>query len=153
MKNNKTTATLLGFGLLVATLSMARAGDLPPPGSKSLSTILQAVDAHSLGVITSMEFDDGWWEVKVCKGDTCQKLYIDPKSGEEKRRKNTVMDDDELPPANAKSVATIVQWIEGRVQGTITEVEFDDGSWEIKLRHGGRKIKLDVNPLNGDIKR
>jgi hypothetical protein len=90
-----------------------------------------------LGVFTSAELDDGWWEVKVCKAGACQKLYIDPTSGAEKRRRQADSHD-ELPPANARPLSAIVQSIEDRGLGAITEVEFDDGFWEVEFRKDGR---------------
>ena len=152
MKSKSITSFLLGFGLFLATLSIAGAGEFPPPGSKPLSAILKSLEGQELGVLASTEFDDGWWEVKVCKAGACQKLYIDPRTGEEKRRRKTDSDD-ELPPANAKPLSAIVQSIEDRGLGAIAEVEFDDGFWEVELRKDGRKIKLDVDPSTGETRR
>jgi hypothetical protein len=152
MTSKSIMSFLLGLGLFLAPLSMAGAGEVPPPGSKPLSAILKSLEGQELGVFTSTEFDDGWWEVKVCKAGACQKLYIDPKSGEEKRRRKADSDD-ALPPANAKSLSAIVQSIEDRGMGTIMEVEFDDGFWKVELRKDGRKIKLDVDPKTGETRR
>lgn len=131
---------------------LAWASDLPPSGSKLLSTILKSVEGQEFGVITGAEFDDGWWEVKVCKDDACQKRYIDPKSGDENRRRKTDTDN-ELPSANAKSLSAIVQSVEDRGLGFITEVEFDDGFWEVELRKDGQKSKLDIDPRTGETRR
>jgi len=81
---------------------------------------------------------------KVCKGPACQKLYIDPRSGEEKCRRNADSDD-EAPSENAKPLSAIVRSIEDRGAGTITEVEFERGFWVVELRRDGRKIKLDID--------
>lgn len=152
MESKSITSFLSGLCLLLATISIAGAGDLPPPGSKPLSAILKSVEGQDLGVITSAEFDDGWWEVKVCKGPACHKLYIDPESGEEKRRREAGSDN-ELPPANAKPLSAIAQSIEDSKAGVITEVEFDDGFWEVELRNDGRKSKLDIDPRTGETRR
>jgi hypothetical protein len=152
MKSKSITSFLSGLCLLLATISIAGAGELPPPGSKPLSAILKSVEGLELGVITRSEFDDGWWEVKVCKGPACHKLYIDPRSGEEKRRREA-HSDNELPPANGKPLLAIVQSIEDSKAGVITEVKFDDGFWEVDLRKDGQKIKLDINPGTGGTRR
>ncbi|GIL21301.1 MAG: PepSY domain-containing protein [Candidatus Jettenia sp.] len=75
-----------------------------------------------------------------------------PKSGKEKRRK-TDDSDDELPPANTKPLSAIVQSLEDRNQGVITNVEFDEGLWEVELREDGRKIKLYIDPKTGETRR
>lgn len=43
-----------------------------------------------------------------------------------------------MPSANAKPLSTIVQAIETRETGTITEVDCDHGFWEVELRRDGR---------------
>ncbi len=151
MNSKSITPILLVFALLLAPLSVAGAGDFPSPGSKPLSAILKSVEEQRLGVITEAEFDDGLWEVKICDAGACQKLDIDPRSGEEKRRRKT--DSDEIPPANAMLLSTIVESVEARGVWIITAVEFDDGFWEVELRKDGRKIKLAIDPGTGETRR
>ena len=151
MNSKSIPPILLVFGLLLAPLSVAGAGDFPSPGSKPLSAILKSVEEQRLGVITEAEFDDGLWEVKICDVGACQKLYIDPRSGEEKRRRNTYPD--KMPPANAMPLSTIVQSVEARESGVITEVDFDDGFWEVELHKDGRKSKLAIDPRSGETRR
>lgn len=151
MKSNRILAILSLSGLLLAPLAVAVADELPPPNAKPLSAILKSVESQKLGSISEAEFDDGLWEVKVCAAQACQQLYLDPRTGEEKRRRKT--HSDEMPPANSMPISTIIQSVEARGQGTITEIEFDLGSWEVKLRKDKRKIKLVINPMNGEIRR
>jgi hypothetical protein len=139
------------FALSLLFAPAASAGDIPPPGSRPLSSILSAVEAQKLGSISEAEFDDGRWEVKVCQAGACQKLYIDPRTGKETRRRKT--DSDDVPPPNAIPLSKIVQSVEARGLGIITEVEFDDGYWEVELRKDGRKIKLVLDPLTGEARR
>ncbi|GHT93164.1 hypothetical protein FACS1894116_04620 [Betaproteobacteria bacterium] len=146
MKYKHIACTLGAFAFLLTPLS-AWAGDIPPAGSKPLSEILKAVEQQKLGVISEGEFDDGFWEVKVCDALTCQKLYIDPKSGTEQRRRKT--DPDEINPTGAMPLSTIVQSIEARGLGIITEVEFDDGYLKIELRKDGESTKLVLDPRTG----
>lgn len=152
MRNRGIRSLLLGVSVLLATITIVGAGELPPPGSKPFSAILKSIEGQELGVITSAEFDDGWWEVKVYKGRDCFDLYIDPKSGEEKRRE-PVLAGNELPPANVKTLSSIIQSLEGRKPGVIMGVEFDDGFWEVKLHKDGREIKLDIDPRTGETRR
>lgn len=129
----------------------ASAGELPPPDGKPLSEIVRSVEAMKLGVITSVEFDDGLWEVKTRQGRSATKLYIDPHSGAEKRRKPD--DPEEAPPAGAKPLSAIIAALEAQKAGVITSVEFDDGYWEVKLRRDGAKQKIDIVPQTGARRR
>lgn len=152
MKSTCIRSLLLVVSVLLATMAIIGAGELPPPGSKPLSAILKSVEGQELGVIMSAEFDDSWWEVKVCKSLDCLKLYIDPRSGGEKRRE-TDDSDDELPPENIKPLSAIIQSLEDRNLGIITDVEFDEEFWKVKLCKDGRKIKLDIDPRTGETRR
>jgi len=151
MKSKHIPTILLVFGLLLTPLSAAVASDLPSPGSRPLSTILKSVEEQRIGVITEAEFDDGLWEVKICNPGACHKLYIDAKSGEEKRRR--IAYPAEMPPMHAMPLSTIVESVEARELGIITEVEFDDGFWEVELRKDGRKSKLAIDPRSGETRR
>jgi hypothetical protein len=151
MKSKRIQPILLVVGLFLAPLSVAWAGEVPPPGSKPLSEVLESVEKQKLGLIMEAEFDDGLWEVKVCDAGACRKLYIAPKSGEEKRRRQT--DSDEMPPVNAMPLSTIIKSVEARGLGIITEVEFDDGFWEVELRKDGRKSDLTIDPRTGETRR
>ena len=147
MKNPVVAMALALSGVCAGS---AAAGELPPAGSKPLSEIVKAVEGKKLGVIAQAEFDDGRWEVTVCEASACQKLYLDPAAGTEQRRRKT--DSDELPPADAKPLSAIVQAVEARGAGSISEVEFDMGHWEFALRKDGRKSKLVVDPRTGQAK-
>lgn len=150
MKCKSIPLTGLIFSLLLAPL-FAWAGDVPPTDSKPLSEILLSVEQQRLGVFSEAEFDDGLWELKVCDAGACQKLYIAPRSGDEIRRRRVNLD--ETPPANAKPLSVIVQSVEALGLGVITEVEFDDGFWEIDVHKDSRKSKLIVDPITGEKKR
>lgn len=61
---------------------------------------------------------------------------------------------DETPPPNAKPLSTIIKAVEDRGYGTITEVEFDDGKWEIEVHQaGGKEIEVHVDAISGQISR
>jgi uncharacterized membrane protein YkoI len=158
MKTKSISSIFLLFVLPLAPLSMAVAGEVPSPKGKPLSEILQSVEAQKSGVIPKAEYDDGLWEVRVCDASACQKLYIDPRSGEQKRRKKA--DSEKIPPANAMPISKIVQSVEARGLGIITEVEFDEGFWHVfdegfwnvELRKDGRKVKVGIDAITGEIK-
>jgi len=142
---------LLTCALLLVPMSQVLASDVPPAGSKSLSAILKAAETQDIGVIAKAEFDDGLWQLKAFKDSAWTKHYLDPKSGEEKRKGST--DSQSLPPANALPLSTIVQAVEARGLGTITEVEFSDSRWEVDIRKDGQRIRLELDPLTGETKR
>jgi len=59
---------------------------------------------------------------------------------------------DETPPANAKPLSVIIKSVEDRHYGAITEVEFDDGKWEIEVHQaGGREKEIHVDAISGQI--
>jgi uncharacterized membrane protein YkoI len=55
--------------------------DRPPGDGKSLSEIAKFIEDQRAGVITGIEFDDGFWEVEIRKDGKKVKLNIDPKTG------------------------------------------------------------------------
>lgn len=128
---------LLGAGTLVV-MAVSRAMDLPPSEGQSLTAIVHSVERKDLGAIRSVEYERDWWkatglwEITVCK-ESCLKLYIDPKTGDERRRKSDDLED-ELPPANTRGPSTITKSFEDRKLGFITEIEFEHGAWHVKFR-------------------
>jgi hypothetical protein len=140
------------LGLLLLATVAAQARDLPPTDSKPLSAIILSVEAQNLGVITEVEFDDGLWEVTVRKGRVSLQLYLDPRSGTERRRR-TDASDGPLPPRNAKPLSEIVRSLETQNLGVITDIEFDDGYWEVEFRKEGQKVKMDFHPRTGKPRR
>lgn len=150
MKSKSILLTGAAFCLSLAPVSPGWAGDVPPEGGKPLSEILESVEGQKLGVFSEAEFDDGLWELKVCEASACWKLYIAPKSGDEIRRRKA--DSDEIPPTDARPLSAIIRSVEARGSGTITEVEFDDGVWEVDLRRDGKKTRLIIDPVTGEIK-
>jgi hypothetical protein len=81
MKSKFPWKSLVGCGL-VALANVAQADERPPTGSLPLSAIAAAVERSHPGVISSAEFDDGWWDVEVCDDRGCRELRIDPRTGE-----------------------------------------------------------------------
>lgn len=138
----------VAFGLLAAGALSANAGELPPQGSEPLSTILKLVESQHLGTIAEAEFDDGLWQIKACPSTGCDKLYVDPATGKEVRRKKS--GPEELPPAGSIAISTVIQHVETNQRGRISEVEFEHGPWQVELRNGIHKTKLLINPVTGN---
>jgi hypothetical protein len=151
MKRKWAVTAVWAVSSALLPLSSPLAGEIPPADGKPLSAILKSVEAQKIGRITQAEFDDGLWELKICGANDCQKLYLDPRTGDEKRRRRT--DRDEPPSANAAPLSTTIESIETRGIGAVTEVEFDDGVWTVKLRQGSNKTKLIADPITGKTKR
>ena len=135
------------FGVLTFCALPATAGEPPPQGSTPLSTILRSVESQHLGTIAEAEFDDGLWQVKACQATSCDKLYLDPTTGKEVRRRKS--GSESLPPAGAMALSAVIQRAESSQRGRVSEVEFDHGHWEVELRNGTRKTKLLINPATG----
>ena len=130
-------------------MAFAWGGETPPTGSQPLSEILITVEKESFGTLSDVEFDDGVWEAKVCKAGVCEKLYFNPTSGELVRRR--LSEADETPQGNVKPLSEIVKLVEAKGLGTITEIEYDDGFWEVELRKDGKLNRVFVNPVSGEI--
>jgi hypothetical protein len=60
---------------------------------------------------------------------------------------------DELPPVNSKSLSGIIRAVEDKGFKTITEVEFDDGVWNIEAHEAdGKEVRLKADPITGEIR-
>lgn len=145
----KRTTTLLAAGLVLMALSAVQAGGVPPADGKALSEIVKAVEALKLGVITEVEFDDGFWEVELHSDSNETTLYLDPKAGTVSRQRDLTDIHEELPPKDAKPLSEIVVSVETMKLGTITQIEFEDGYWEVTTLKDGVKNKMDIDPKSG----
>ena len=59
---------------------------------------------------------------------------------------------DEIPPPNAKPLSQILKMVEDRGYRSITEVEFEDGKWEIEFHPaGGKQSEIHVDPVTAVI--
>jgi len=58
---------------------------------------------------------------------------------------------DERPPADAKSMLTIVTQLEKDGYGPVTDVSFDDGSCEVEIVKDDVEHELNVDPLTGKV--
>lgn len=121
----------------LAGIAATRALDVPPTDAQSLTAILLSVERKGVGTVRSVEYERDWWqltgdwEVTACK-ETCLTLYIDAKSGEERRRKSDELEDD-VPPDVRGAAALARSFEEGKL-GFITEMEFEHGAWQVKYR-------------------
>ena len=60
--------------------------------------------------------------------------------------------EDETPPANAKPLSVIIKAVEDQGYKTITEVEFEDGKWEIEIHQpGGKESEIHVDPMTAKV--
>lgn len=133
----------------LTVLAAVQAGEVPPKDTKPLSDVVKAVEDTKAGVITQVEFDDGLWEVEVHNGNKEVTLYLDPKTGTEKRRQESIEVSESLPPKGSMPLSAIIKTVEDKKPGMISEVEFDRGDWEVTLRADGKKWKWHIDPMTG----
>jgi hypothetical protein len=139
----------------VAAYFALRHLETPPSDGKPLSAILQSLERSDLGIVSSVEFERDWrrlsgaWEATVCK-DVCMRVLLDPRSGDELQRRFRKRSE-ELPPSGGQSLFAIARSLEERKLGVITELEFEGGAWEIKVRHNSDQFKLNANPQTGEL--
>jgi len=144
-------SSLIVSVLYFVGLGIALANDIPPTDGQPLSKILYALESREGAVITEVEFDDGKWEIKILRMGSFEELYINPKTGATEKRETLRSSIRKLPPDNAKPLSAIVQAVENRGIGAITEIEFDDGVWEVEFRRDGKKVEMDIDPITGEI--
>lgn len=145
-------ALAVSFAALAAAAAALAA---PPPGdAKPLSEILDVVQQRHPGMIVAAEFEHDRWEVFNCPSASrkCRELYVDPHSAQTLRDKSE-SHSSRRPPAGGKSAAQIARSVEERRLGTITEIEFDDGVWEVSVRGTGVRAKLYLDPVSGEMQR
>jgi len=134
-------SALLGFTMT----STARTGEAPNEAGVTLSSLLEKVEAEQLGVVIEAEHEHGKWEIESCKLDGCTDIKFDAKTGAELKRKSE-KSDDALPPDGAKPLSEVVKTFEDH-QYAITEIEFEDGVWEVYWIKDDRKVKSYLDPM------
>ncbi len=55
------------------------------------------------------------------------------------------------PPSDSKRLSEIVLILEKAGYHPISEIEFDDGHWEVDAYQNGEKIEVNVDPKTGTI--
>jgi hypothetical protein len=57
----------------------------------------------------------------------------------------------EIPPEGSLPLSEIVASIEMAGHTAITEVEFEDGVWEVDFMVGGEAYELEIDPMTGEV--
>ncbi|RZT93859.1 PepSY domain-containing protein [Rivibacter subsaxonicus] len=142
------------LGALLLAVAGGAAAERPPAGSKPLSEILQGVEKSNPGVVVSAEIDDGRWEVVVCEPSSrrCREIYVDPRSGQE-RRSNAEWNSDVRPPPNGKMASQVARALEDLKLGDISDLDYDDPHWEADIRGDRARMNLRVDPMSGEVRR
>jgi hypothetical protein len=139
----------LGTGVVLAAVGTVITRDARSQTGKPLSEIVKSIEDQQLGVVTEIDFDHGRWEVELHKGGRQTTLYLDPNTGAVDRRKERADPHEVLPPEDAKPLSDLIKSVEDQKLGPITEVDYDDGFWEVEVRRSGAKTKLDIDPRSG----
>jgi len=150
---NTSMTTALRTGVLLSAIGLATTIEARAQAEKPLSEIIRSIEDQQLGVVTEADLDHGRWEVEVHKDGKKTTLYLDPKTGGIDRRKERADAHEVLPPDDARPLAEIIKSVEDEKLGTVTEVDYDDGFWEVEVRKDGTKTKLDIDPRTGERRR
>lgn len=59
-------------------------------------------------------------------------------------------DKDEIPPANAKRLSEIVESVESQGHRVITDIDFDDWVWIVRVYKAGLEFEIRVDPVSGE---
>jgi uncharacterized membrane protein YkoI len=140
------TSLFLVAGLTTISLaSFARTSTAPVADGVLLSALIEKVEAENIGVVIEAEHEHNKWEIEACTAESCTDIKFDAKTGNELKRK-AEKSDDALPPDGAKPLSEIVKTFEQH-QYPITEIEFEDGVWEVYWIKDGRKVKSYLDPM------
>jgi hypothetical protein len=60
-------------------------------------------------------------------------------------------DKDEIPPANAKPLSEIVRSLESAGHTVITDIDFDDWVWVVRVYKAGLEFEIRIDPVSGEI--
>ena len=104
------------------------------------STVVEKLEQKGHKSIVSLERREDGWRFTVS-----QVHDVDPETLAVSRSLSP--DDDDIPPADALSLLEILKKVE-EAGYTVTEVEFDDGKWEVEAI---RQVELNVHPKTGAI--
>jgi len=145
--------TVLLTGVAIAVIVLANTFDpgIPPQGSAPLADILARLEGGEADLITEVEFDGKHWEIEMRSGARWLTLFIDPRTGLEADRDREEAEE-ELPPAGALAVSQIVRTLAGSVAGVITEVDFENGAWEVTVRRDEARTVMHVDPATGEVR-
>jgi hypothetical protein len=151
MRTSGSFPWLVGVLLLGAGSASA---DRPPADSKPLSEILQGVEKSRPGAVISAEFERQLWEIVVCDagGRQCREVYVDPRTGQD-RRVGRESSWEIRPPTSGKIASEIARSVEDRKLDLITEIQYDDPVWEVKVRAERGRANLYIDPISADIRR
>ncbi len=137
------------FALMGVLTGIAVAGDLPPENSKPLSTILKQLESGGLSQIKSVEFDDGVWEIEGMRNKGGVEVHVNPLTGDVVSEHKDLHSN--LPPASAKSAATIVTLLEEAGYAPVYELEWERTIWTAEAIHKNSKRKLTIAPDTGKV--
>ena len=149
---NTSMTTAFRTGVLLAAIGLATTIEARAQAEKPLSEILRSLEDQRLGAITEADLDHGRWEVEVHKDGRKTTVYLDPKTGAVDRRRERADAHEVLPPADAKPLSEIIKSVEDQNLGAVTEVDYDDGFWEVEVGKGATKTKLDIDPRTGETR-
>jgi len=128
-------------------LSLAAPGVLAnnlPANAVSMATVLQNLQAAGYVAIQEVKFDDGVYKAEVINPQGIEvKVSLDAQTGK-------VVEPASMP--KMISISDAVKKVEAAGYTSISKVEADKGKYEVKaLDKEGKKARLDVNAMNGEI--
>ena len=59
-------------------------------------------------------------------------------------------DKDEIPPANAMRLSEIVTSVEKQGHTVITDIDFDDWKWIVRVYKAGLEFEIVIDPVSGE---
>ncbi|ANW18037.1 PepSY domain-containing protein [Streptomyces clavuligerus] len=150
-------AALLAGGTVTAVA--ASADDKPVKPKISSSDAVNTALKERSGTVGSVSLDDGVWEIEIADGkDKGHEVRVDAKNGEvvgverdDRDDADDAADRDDVPAQGTKVDAERAASAAVALQaGTVTDVEFEDGRWEVEVRaEDGTEHDVHVDATTG----
>jgi len=111
---------------------------------------VKSVEAKKVGLVKEAELDDGLWEIKAINpyGDVAI-FYLDPRTGSVVKEKTDTERHADKPTSDDKPLSEILAMIEKNEKTPVSEIEFDDGIWKVKLRSETDRTEFHLDPKTG----
>lgn len=121
----------------------------PPADAKPIVEIVEQLEAQGYGPFVEISFDDGHWDVEVCKENLQYELAVDARTGKVFAEHRD--DADPRPPKDALKLSRILRKLSNSGYANFKDVSFERRAWEIECVRKDTKREIHVDPATGQV--
>jgi hypothetical protein len=114
------------------------------PKPLALSQLGRELERAGYEGVYEAEWTDGLWQFLAMGGGDLEVITLDPYTGQ-------LLSRESLRPAPEMSFSTVINRIEKEGYTMISDVEFEDGVWEIEATKDGETAELVVEFVSGQM--